>query len=195
MADLQIPNPDEIHETKQKAFTKRVALTTGIFAVVLAVASLGGSNSMKDMLVSSQQANDQWSFFQAKANREHLYTLEAQRLEATLAERGPALSGEARLRLETLRKEHLAHAKRYRKDRDDISKDAKKHEQERELNRAKDPYFDYAGILLQIAIIMASIAMLAESRPTYWFSLVAAVLGLLFTLNGFLLFVRIPIFH
>jgi hypothetical protein len=72
MADVELPNPGELEEVREKQFTKRVALTTAIFAVILAITSLGGGNSMKDMILAQQQASDQWAFYQAKVIREHL---------------------------------------------------------------------------------------------------------------------------
>ena len=65
----------------------------------------------------------------------------------------------------------------------------------RDRNQAKDPYFDYAEVLLQIAIVTASISILSGSRPTFGFSLVLAVLGVLLSVNGFTLLVHLPFFH
>jgi len=195
MPDIQVPNPADVEATKAKQFTRRVALATGIMAVVLAVAALGGSNAMKDMIISTQQASNQWAYFQAKYAREHLYDVELQKLELTKVAGPTALSAAALAQIDALKAKWTGLSKKYAKDRDKITKDAKKLEADAELARARDPYFDYAGVLLQIAIIMASIAMLAESRAVYRFSLIAAILGAIFTLNGFFLFVKIPIFH
>ena len=71
MADIELPNPEEIAELKATAFTRRVALTTAIYAVILAISSLGGSNSTKDMMLAQQKAADLWAHYQAKAIREH----------------------------------------------------------------------------------------------------------------------------
>ena len=79
-----------MEEIKGKKFTKRVALTTAIFAVLLAITSLGGNNAMKEMLLAQQQASDQWAFYQAKVVREHLYRIQKLHLRVDL------LSGEAR---------------------------------------------------------------------------------------------------
>ena len=65
----------------------------------------------------------------------------------------------------------------------------------RDRNQAKDPYFDYAEVLLQIAIVTASISILSGSRPTFGFSLVLAVLGVLLSVNGFTLLVHLPFFQ
>ena len=65
-------------------------------------------------------------------------------------------------------------------------------EHERDLNRAKDPYFDYAEVLLQISIVMLSIAILSSSRQIYGFSLVLASIGMLLSIDGFTLLVNVP---
>ena len=88
MEDIELPNPEELEEQKGKAFTRRVALITAIYAVFLAITSLGGNKAMKEMLLAQQQASDQWSFYQAKVIREHLYRNEKNRMEAELLERG-----------------------------------------------------------------------------------------------------------
>ena len=62
MAEVELPNPDELEERRDKSFSRRVALTTAIYAVMLAIASLGGSNAMKQLLLAQQQASDQWAF-------------------------------------------------------------------------------------------------------------------------------------
>ena len=82
--------------------------------------------------------------------------------------------------------------KRYNAEKKDIEKQAKALEHERDVNRAKDPYFDYAEVLLQIAIVMSSISILSKSRATFAFSVVLAVCGALLAVNGFTLLVRVP---
>ena len=80
-------------------------------------------------------------------------------------------------------------------DKKEIEPKAKAAEAERDRNQAKDPYFDYAEVLLQIAIVMASVSILSASRPMFWFSSVLAVIGGLSAINGFLLLVRLPFLH
>jgi hypothetical protein len=194
MAEIELPEPEELEEKKREPFTKRVALTTAIFAVILAITSLGGSNAMKEMLLAQQQASDQWAFYQAKVIREHLYRQQKQRLELDLLEK-EALKPEVRKRYEALLQQTSKEAERYGLEKKDIRKAAEKLEHERDINRNKDPYFDYAEVLLQIAIVMASISILAHSRRIFIFALVAAALGAFLSLNGFTLLFRIPFFH
>ena len=195
MAEVEVPNVEELEEQRGKTFTKRVALTTAIFAVILAITSLGGNNAMKEMLLAQQQTSDQWAFYQAKVIREHLYRSQKLRLEADLLERGNLMKPDAKERIESLVKKMGEEEARYGVEKKEIEQEAKKLEHERDVNRNRDPYFDYGEVLLQIAIVMASISILSGSRPIFYFAIVGAFLGTLFSLNGYLLILRIPFFH
>ena len=195
MPEVELPNPEELEERRGKAFTRRVALTTAIYAVVLAIASLGGNNATKEMLLAQQQASDLWAFYQAKAIREHQYRAQKQRLEVDLAERGSTMKPEGRKKFEALMTNFAEEEKRYNAEKKEIEKDAKKLEHERDVNRTKDPYFDFAEALLQIAIVMSSISILSTSRSTFIFSLLLAVIGVLLTLNGYTLIFKLPFLH
>jgi len=195
MSEVELPNIEELVEEKKKNFTRRLALSTAIFAVILAITSLGGNNAMKEMILAQQQASNQWGFYQAKVIREHLYRSEKLRLEADLLERGTLMKPDAKKRIESLIKRMAEEEARFGAEKKEIEEEAKKLEHERDLNRNKDPYFDYAEVLLQIAIVMASISILSGSRPVFYFAIIGASLGALFSLNGYLLIFRIPFFH
>lgn len=192
---MELPNTEELQEMKEKGFTRRVALTTAIFAVVLAITSLGGNNAMKEMLLAQQQSTDQWSFYQAKVLREHLYRSQKTRLEIDLIERGNGMNKQVRERVDGLLKKISEEEARYNAEKKEIEREAKKLEHERDVNRSKDPYFDYGEVLLQIAIVMASVSILSGSRPVYYFAIVSACLGTLLSLNGFFLIFQIPFLH
>jgi hypothetical protein len=194
MAEVELPNPEELHERGAQAFSRRAALVTAVYAVVLAIASLGGNNAMKEMLLAQQQSSDQWAFYQAKVIREHQYRGQRLLLEAQLAEPS-AWKGAARARFEALAGRFAEEEKRYNAEKKDIEKDAKKLERERDQNRDRDPYFDYAEVLLQIAIVSSSVSILAASRSMFGFSLALAGLGGLLALNGFTLLVKLPFLH
>lgn len=194
MAEVELPDPEELEERRDKAFSRRVALTTAVYAVMLAIASLGGNNSMKDMLLAQQQSSDQWAFYQAKVIREHLYRAQKLVLEAELADTAAA-RGPRHERLQALARQFADEEKRYNAEKKDIENDAKKLERERDVNRDRDPYFDYAEVLLQIAIVCSSVSILAASRRMFLFSVALALGGVVFTVNGFLLFFRLPFLH
>src|SRR5262245_27472962 len=99
MPEVELPEVEEAGEGRDR-FGKRVALVTAVYAVVLAIASLGGNNAMKEMLLAQQEASNQWAFYQAKAGREHQYRVQRLVLEADLEERRDVLKPESRRKLE-----------------------------------------------------------------------------------------------
>jgi hypothetical protein len=88
MAEIELPNPEELEEKSRNSFGKKVALFTAIYAVILAICALGGNNSMKEMLLAQQEASNQWAYYQAKNIREYLNKIEKGRLETQIVERG-----------------------------------------------------------------------------------------------------------
>jgi hypothetical protein len=85
--------------------------------------------------------------------------------------------------------------KRYNAEKKDIEKDAKKLEALRDSFQARDPYFLLAEALLQIAIVMSSVSILARSGLIFSFSLILAVVGAALTANGYFTLVHLPFFH
>jgi len=192
MPEAELPNPKEIREHAEDHFGRRVALVTAVYAVMLAVAALGGNHAMKEMLLAQQKSSDQWAFYQAKVIREHQYRGQKLRLDADLIERGEGMKPAARERIEALAKQFGEEETRYDLEKKDIEKEAKALEHERDVWQAKDPYFLFAEALLQIAIVMASVSILSRSGAIFGFSLALAVVGALLTGNGFFLLVRLP---
>src|SRR6266513_3217976 len=194
MPEVEVPNPEEIREKAESRFGRRVALVTAVYAVLLAIAGLGGSNATKEMLLAQQQSSDQWAFYQAKVIREHQYRGQKMLLEANLAE-PTSLKGAERAKYEALAAKFGEEEKRYNAEKKDIEKDAKKLEHVRDRHRNRDPYFDFAEVFLQIAIVTASVAILSTSRPMFGFSLVLAVIGAVLTANGFTQVFTLPFLH
>jgi hypothetical protein len=149
VADVELPDPEELEERRDKAFSRRVALVTAVYAVVLAIASLGGNNAMKEMLLAQQAASNQWSDDQATVIREHLNRGHTLVLEAQLAEPS-ALTGAEREKLAALTRTFADEEKRMNADKREIEPGARGLEAERDRNQARDPYFDYAEVRLQI---------------------------------------------
>jgi hypothetical protein len=193
MPEAEVPDVEEVEELAKDPFTRRVAQTTAVYAVVLAIASLGGNNAMKDTILAQQEASNRWAYYQAKVIREHMYKNEVQRLDLMLAEREATMPKAAVQQAKKLRAAAAKKAKEYGSEKKEIMERAQKEEAIRDTGRKKDPYFDYAEVLLQISIIMASISILAQAHKVFYFSVCVAVLGVFLTINGFGLFFDIPL--
>lgn len=192
MAEVELPDLEELKESAGKRFSKRVALTTALYAVLLAITSLGGNNATKEMMLHQQMSSNQWSYYQAKSIKESFARERRESIEVILAERGAMMKSDARVAYERMRETTASDEARYAKEKEQILAQAKALEKERDVSRAKDPYFDFGEVLLQLAIVTASIAILSGSSPVYLFSIVMATLGVALSLNGFLLLVTLP---
>jgi hypothetical protein len=215
MAEIEIPQPDEIHEKAENPFTRMVALFVAIYAVGLAFAAFGGNNVAKEMFVTKQeearvesaaqqQEFNTWNQFQAKSIREAIYRNERERLEAEkeliptefnasplkpkLLERAAKEEG----RMKTDKDELTAKAKKIHEDGAEKVKELR-HELAK-LGR-QDPYFDFAEVGFQLAIVLASVSMLAGKRWAFVLSLILAIASILFTINGFFLLAAVPGFE
>jgi len=65
---------------------------------------------------------------------------------------------------------------------------AKAYEHERDLALKKDPWFDYAEGLLQLAIVLTSVAIITSRQPMAYVAFILGIVGAFCTLNGYFLF-------
>lgn len=188
MADVEVPDPHEAAEKAADPFARRVALFVAVYAVGLAVSALGGSNAAKDMVMAQQKATNLWAYYQAKVIRENMYLLEAEKLELD-ADARPAAD---RARLDAAREKYRAKAAKYQHEKEEIKAEAEALERDRDKAARRDPYFDFAEVTLQVAIVLASVAMLSGRRGAFAASLVLAAVGIALAVNGYGLLVAVP---
>jgi hypothetical protein len=170
-----------------------IAVYIGVLAVLLAVCGVGGGNAMKDATARNIEAANTWAFFQAKNIRRHELRLQTAEFEVLLATQ-PNLSDAARALIDEKLKKYRADETRLTSEPDtgegveELKIRAKALEVQRDRAMVKDPYFDYGQALLQIAIVLASVAIITGGTVLLVLSAVLAGIGTLSTLNGFLLF-------
>jgi len=177
---------------------KWIGVWIGILAVILAVCSMAGGNAAKEATLKNIEATNLWAFFQAKNMRRHVLHMQAEDLELRLVA-DPNMPDAAKTALQekiaSYRKQEqaLTSDPSSNEGLDELFKRAKALEIERNLAMAKDPYFDYAQALLQIAIVLASVAIISGGSWLLMASFAIGGLGGLLTLNGFMLWFAIPL--
>jgi hypothetical protein len=184
-------------ERTRDTFKQRAAIAIAIFAMILAICSLGGSNAGKEALNNNVLASNHFNFFQAKNMRQTAVQLAADELElGWLNAPGlPDATREAmRQRLEQYRKtiDRYESEPETREGKKELIVRAREHEEKRDHALKQDPYFDYAEALLQIAIVLISVSIIASLPWLAFFGGAIGVVGFLLTINGFLLLVRLP---
>ncbi|HEV8680499.1 MAG TPA: DUF4337 domain-containing protein [Stellaceae bacterium] len=178
-------------------FRRLAAIYVGVAAMLLAIATLGGAEATKEMLNANIQGSDTYAFYQAKNIRQTLYQTAAAQLELLAA-------GAANL-AEADKAKAAATIKRYRETvarydsepetgegKKELLAKAKAWDHKRDHAAAKIPNFEYAEAAFQIAIVLGSVAIVAASPALLGVSGAVAIVGVLLTLNGYLLLIPLP---
>ena len=190
--------PDDHAAPAHDWFRRLTAIYVGIAAMLLAIAALGGAEATKEMLNSNIQSSDTYAFYQAKNIRQTLYQTSAAQLEL-LAAGAAALSDSDKAKTAELIKRYRDTVTRYESEpetkegKKELMAKAKEWDHKRDHAAAKIPNFEYAEAAFQIAIVLGSVAIVAASPWLLGVSGVLATLGVLLTLNGYLLLV--PLGH
>ena len=162
--------------------------------MVLAIASLGGSNAAKEATQENILAANAYAFYQAKTIRQTALKIAATDLELQLA-REPAMVATAKELFQKKIDEYKKTIDRYESEPDtkqgkkELLSQAREHEAARDHALRQDPWFDYAEGMLQIAIVLLSVSIVGSIPVLFLVGAALGGLGLLSMLNGFLLIV------
>lgn len=190
----------EARESADEQFKNRAALIIAFMAMLLAITSLGGGNAAEDVANNNIQASDTWAFYQAKSIRQTSLRVAADTLEADLRA-NPDMPPDARDFVQRKLDEYRKTVDRYEDepDKDDpgnplkgegrkqLSARARDFEAQRDRAAMQDPNFDFSEALFQIAIVLASVSILAGSRFILRLSVIVGVAATLLMLNGYFL--------
>ncbi|WP_072395989.1 DUF4337 domain-containing protein [Hyphomicrobium sp. CS1GBMeth3] len=185
-------------DQSQRNRDRWIGVYIGVLAVTLAICSLGGGNAAKEATLKNIEASNTWAFFQAKNLRRQMLRMQLDEFElVSLSD--PNLSGEAKTaisaKIASYREQDkiLTSDPKSNEGLDELFHRGKALEAERDIAIQKDPYFDYAQALLQIAIVLASVAIISGGTAVLVASIGVGILGALLTLNGFTLLLAIPL--
>jgi hypothetical protein len=184
-------------ERTRDSFKQRAAITIALFAMVLAICSLGGSNAGKEAVNNNVLASNFFNFFQAKNMRQTALELAANELELGWLN-DPAIPESTRQAMRQKVAQYRETIARYesepatREGKKELMVRAREYEEKRDHALKQDPYFDYAEALLQIAIVLISVSIVADLTWLAFLGGAVGILGALLTINGFYLLVEIP---
>lgn len=187
-----------IEEALRDARNRMIAIYIAVLAVLLAIASIGGNNAAKNAMRYHISAANAFAFYQAKAIRHANLQIAVNELDALLKAH-PDMDGMDRRGLEQQIRGYRLKMARYQSDRAtgegkrELLSRARTLEMKRDRALLRDPYFDYAQAFFQIAIILASVSIIAGAVMLNGLSVMSAVLALALMLNGFFLWVDLAI--
>ena len=174
MAEVEIHTA---HGHTDDAFGQRVGILVGIIGIALSVVTILSHRSHTAAVVHKTEANDQWSFYQAKKIREHNEDIGNTLLTALATD--PAKVSELSTRL-------VQERDRYARDAEGIQKIAQARDQESAHAEKLGMLFDLAEGFLELGLVMSSLYFLSRKRFFVALGAVAALVGSVFGVLGLL---------
>jgi hypothetical protein len=174
MAEIEIHTA---HEHENDPTARRVGVLVGIIGIVLAVVTIASHREHTAAVVHKAEANDHWSYYQAKKIREHTSEVGKELVLALGAD--PAKSEAAAAKFEQERAKYLADAEEIRK---------KGEAQDAALERAEQKAlrYDLGEGALELGLVLSSLYFLGRQKAFPIAGALSAAVGTIVGLLGFL---------
>ncbi len=167
------------HEQGDHPLILPVSITISIMAVLVAGVALLGHRAHTEELLRQSQAADRWAQFQAKSVRLH----ETQGFSDVVN----IVASLDKEKEEALREKYIKQVEHYESDKEDVSKEAKDLEADRNLAARRADRYDGGEALLEIGLVICSITLLTK-RKGFWFGgMSIGALGVVLAVTGFFL--------
>jgi hypothetical protein len=168
---------------------RTVALVIAILALLLALAEAGAKNAQHQSTENNIESSDLFNFYQAKRIRSTIAETSAAMLEA---QKSAVSDPKAQEAFEKQIADFKATVARYEKDPktpddslDKIQDRAKEAVERRELANRRLEHYELGSGLTQIAIVLASAAIITGIAALIWFSVVLGAIGAALIAFGF----------
>lgn len=175
MAEVEIHTE---HEHGADPFGRRVGIMVGIIGIILAVVTIASHRAHTATVIAKTEANDQWSFYQAKKIREHLLDVSAGLAKAF---------GGDRDNVRQLVEGYVHDRDRYKNEAAAIETDAQAKETQSALEERRALWLDVGEGLLELGLVLCSLYFLSKRRFFPLFGVIAAVAGTIIGAAGLLL--------
>ncbi|MGD1069089.1 MAG: DUF4337 domain-containing protein [Bryobacteraceae bacterium] len=164
MAELEIH-----HEVEgSDPLGRKVGIVAAVLAVLLAVVTIVSHRAHTDAVLLKSEANDKWSFYQAKRIKFHSLELGEDLLNA-MPEKGPAAA-------RTLER-YIAEKQRYTKESAEAQDDARQSDKEAAHIEDRALRYDIGEGLLEIGLVLTSLYFISRSKLFPAIGIIAAAAG------------------
>ncbi|MBV9344806.1 MAG: DUF4337 family protein [Gammaproteobacteria bacterium] len=162
------------HGAPTDPFGRAVGVAVAVIGIVLAVATIAAHRAHTAAIITRTQVNDDWAFYQAKKQREHLLEV-----GAALAE---TLGDPARAR--PLAEKFRGQRERYVREAEVLQQQAREREAETAHEETRALRLDLSEGFLELGLVLSSLYFLSKRRFFPLLGALAALLGAAFTLWG-----------
>ncbi len=156
---------EELQEHMEHAkdpFDKRVAGSMAILAAGLAIVSVLGHLATTEEIVNQAKASDQWAYYQAKSIRRY----ESEIARDILAAQPEKMAS------------YQKNVERYTREGEEVQKEAQGLEDESHLKGRQAVRLEFSEVFFEVAIVLASLAILTKLKPVWWISILTGLGGI-----------------
>ncbi len=169
VVDLKADRAETKLKEQREAWTKYVSLTVVVIAVIAAIAAQWSGKYGGRVQISQAQASDQWSYYQSKSIKQHLFELNRSQLTKNADPADPALAKE--------REKFDEAVARYEREKTEIKGKAEALERVRDDAGERGGKMGLAISLLSVSIATASICMVTKKKPLWFVAMAMAALA------------------
>jgi hypothetical protein len=141
--------------------------------------------------MNQTSASDQWAFYQAKSLKGYIFEMQKDNLDL---QREMVSKSDPKNDLLPKYQDKIANytkkLQQYETEKAEITLKAKEFEVQRDDCKLHGAAFGIAVIFLQISILLSSISALSKRKYVWYLSLLVGVVGIVYFLNGFFLFIK-----
>jgi hypothetical protein len=158
--------------------TRRVGILVGVVGILLSVVTISSHRAHTDAVIHRTEANDQWSYYQAKKIRENTDEVALSLMKSLGSD--PAKIEAVAPKLEAARAKYAADAEK-------IQDEARAKDQETEKEEYRALFFDVGEGLLELGLVLCSLYFLARKVFFPVFGVLASLAGTVLGVMGFML--------
>lgn len=178
-------------EEKKEKWTTYLAISTVIIVVCATLSTFKGGGYSNKALMNQTSASDQWAFYQSKSLKGYVFQMQKDNLEL---QQEMITKANPKDEILSKYKDKIADSakklQQYEIDKADITAQAKRFEADRDDCKLHGSAFGIAVIFLQISILLSSISALAKKKYVWFLSLGVGLVGIIYFLDGFFLFIK-----
>lgn len=170
----------EIHHEVEGAdpLGRKIGILASLLAVVLAIVTIISHRAHTDAVLFKSEANDKWSYYQAKKIKFHSLELGVDLLNAMPSRNATADSTLARYEKEK---------QRYTRESDEAQDDARKTDAKAAHTEDQALRFDFGEGLLEIGLVLTSLYFISKSKLFPTVGVISALIGIATAISGYLL--------
>lgn len=158
--------------------SRRVGILVGVVGIFLSVVTIASHRAHTKAVIYRTEANDDWSYYQAKKIRENTSDVASTVLESLAAD--PAKVAGSLRKLQTARQKYADDAK-------ELQAEAESREAKTDTEESRALRFDVGEGLLELGLVLCSLFFLARNVLFPLFGTLAAVAGIALGIWGWLL--------